>query len=118
MAPVAELKSWNKIFRPLPMVKELVNPVKEEENKDSLDGLTNDDEIVAQVHLEQALECGEVEEVELDDDERDTNNVKATKMLEIFASPRATTPKCGGGQPLQWSQNLARRTTPSQNATD
>jgi hypothetical protein len=86
----------------------LVNPVKEEENEDSLTGLTNDDEIIAQVHLEQALECEEVEEVESDDDEVDTEDVKATEMLEISKKLEDACLKTGIENALEMLRILCR----------
>jgi hypothetical protein len=94
------------MFGQLPTIEELVNPVKEEENEDSLTSLTNDNEIVAQVHLEQALECREVEEVESDDDEEDSERIKATEMLEIAKKLEDACLRTGVENALEMSRML------------
>jgi hypothetical protein len=73
MESVAELKNQNRIFGPLATIEELVNPVEEQQNQDSLNGPMNESDIIAQVHHEQALKRGDIEEVvsEEEDSEED-----------------------------------------------
>ena len=50
------------------MIKEVISPQEERENED-ITVPNNDDEIIAQVHHERALEWGDIIEVESEDEE-------------------------------------------------
>jgi len=87
MKSVKTLKSWNRIFGPLPTIAELISPPKEwlGENEDSLLQELNDDKIVAQVHYKKALEQGEIVEIESEDEEDEDTppQVTTTNTLEM-----------------------------------
>jgi hypothetical protein len=83
MSSVKALKSRNRIFGPMPTIEELINPSKERENEDNLQNL-NDNEIVAQVRYEKALEKGEIVEIESEEEDEDAlPPVTTTKALEM-----------------------------------
>ena len=84
MSSVKMLKSQNRIFGRLPTIAELISPPEEQESEDNLQRL-NDDEIVAQVHYERAVEQGEIIEIESEDeeDENAPPQVTTTKALEM-----------------------------------
>ena len=86
MLSVKELKSRNRIFGPLPMIKELINPSEERENEDNSQ-ILDDDAIVAQVHYEKALEQGEIIEIESEEEKEENEDtlpqVTITKALEM-----------------------------------
>jgi hypothetical protein len=87
---VEELKNRNRIFGPTPLLEELLDPVDEEETGHSpvrFEG--GDAEIIAQVRHEQAVACGEVIEVDSDnDDEEDAetplSNAEVTHMCGVL----------------------------------
>ena len=113
MASVVELKSRNRIFGPLATIEELVNPVEEQENEDSLNGPMNDANIVAQVRHEQALNVEEVSENEGSDDDdesedRTQNGPGTTEMVEICQRLESVCLGTGVGNALELSKNLRR----------
>lgn len=113
MTSVAELRSRNRIFGPLITIEELVNPVEEQENQDSLNGSTmmNDSDIIAQVRHEQALECGDVEEVVSEDDSEEDvaqDGLGTTEIIEICRQLENACLGTGVGNSLDLSINLRR----------
>jgi hypothetical protein len=68
MNSVADLKKHNRIFGEVPTLEQLVNPIEEQDVGESLYRFEGDDEIVALVRHEQAVECGEVVEIVSDEE--------------------------------------------------
>jgi hypothetical protein len=69
MESVKELKERNRIFGPILTLDELLDPVDELEIGQSASALSGEEEIVAKVHREQAIERGEIIEVDSDEGE-------------------------------------------------
>ena len=109
MASVVELKNRNRIFGPLATVEELVNPVEEQENEDSLNEAIDDGDIVAQVHREQASNVEEVSEDERSDDEsEDTtqNGLGTTEIVELCKQLETVCLGTAVGNALELTRNL------------
>jgi hypothetical protein len=111
MSSVVMLKSRNRIFGPLPTIKELISPSEERENEDNPQCL-NDDEIVAQVRYEKALERGEIVEINLeseDEEDEDTQpEVTTTKALEMCRILGSFCLDSGAGSAMELSTVLRR----------
>ena len=111
MSSVAILKGRNRIFGSLPTISELINPPEERENGDNLQVL-DDDEIVAQVHYEKALEQGEIQEVEVEsEDEEDDDAPPQVTTIEALEMCRTLGSFClgtGVGSAMELSRVLLR----------
>ena len=66
---VQNLKERKRIFGRVPTLDELLDPVEEQEVGEPMHAFEGDEDIVAQVHREQAIEHGEIIEIPSDDDE-------------------------------------------------
>ena len=66
---VQNLKERKRIFGRVPTLNELLDPVEEQEVGEPMHAFEGDEDIVAQVHREQAIEHGEIIEIPSDDDE-------------------------------------------------
>jgi hypothetical protein len=109
MSSIKMLKSRNRIFGSLLTIEELISPPEERENEDNLQSL-NDDEIVAQVHYEKALEQGEIIEIDSEEEEDDNllpqvTTAKALEMCQILSSFCL---ESGAGSAMELSRILRR----------
>ena len=66
MASIEKLKDRNRIFGPLPAIEEVISPTEERENE-NITVPNDDDQIIAPVHHERAVEQGDIIEVESED---------------------------------------------------
>jgi hypothetical protein len=111
MSSIKMLKSRNRIFGSLLTIEELISPPEERENEDNLQSL-NDDEIVAQVHYEKALEQGEIIEIDSEEEEEEDDNllpqVTTAKALEMCQILSSFCLESGAGSAMELSRILRR----------
>ena len=110
MSFIKMLKSWNRIFGFLLTIKELISLPEEHKNEDNLQSL-NDDEIVAQVHYEKALEQGKIIKIDLEEEEEEEDDnllpqVTIAKALEMCWILSSFCLESGAGNAMELSRIL------------
>jgi hypothetical protein len=68
---VQKLKEQNRILGQVPTLDELLNPIEDEEVGSPIHAFEADEDIVAQVRREQAIEHGEITEISSDDEDEE-----------------------------------------------
>ena len=85
---IKELQMRNRIFGTAPTLDEFIEPPAEKDHGDQTHQFDGDDEIVAQVHYEEAVKRGEVIEVDSDEEVDENEGVSMTDVEMISLCER------------------------------